>query len=161
MKMALYLDERASHDQKDALFKIFSGKVGGGFFGIAANLIEEVLGVKSVPIEFSVEAKRRRIKIPTTTTELEVEEMTGSDSNKESILVIPAFTVAPGYDPVIAHSTKYTYNDHGLEWDNTGRMHSTLDSLILPNSISIPIWAYDFYLCFLFLVIDSVNTQTH
>jgi hypothetical protein len=23
-------------------------------------------------------------------------------------------------------------------------MHSILDSLILPNSISIPIWAYDF-----------------
>ena len=40
-------------------------------------------------------------------------------------------------------------------------MHSILDSLILPNSISIPIWAYDFLLCFLSLVIDSVNTQTH
>jgi hypothetical protein len=123
MKMALYLDERASHDQKDALTKIFSGKVGGGFFGIAANLIEEVLGVKSVPIEFSIEAKRRRIKTTTTTTtlELEVEVITGSDANKESVLVNPAFAVAPGYDPVIERSTKYTYNDHGLEWDNTGR----------------------------------------
>src|SRR5829696_6680695 len=110
-----------SNDQKDALTKIFSGKV-GGFFGVAANLIEEVLGVKFVPIEFSIEAKRRRIKIPTTTTlELEVEGMTGSNANKELVLVNLAFTVAPGYDPVIAHSTKYTYNDHGLEWDNTGR----------------------------------------
>jgi hypothetical protein len=160
--MALYLDETASNDQKGALTEIFSGKV-GGFFGVAAILIEEVLGVKSVPIEFSVEAKRHRIKIPTTTLELEVEGegMIGSDSNRESILVNPAFTVAPGYDPVIAHSTKYTYNDHGLEWDNTGRMHSTRDSPILPNSISIRVWAYDFYLCFLFLMIDSVNTQTH
>ena len=72
IKMALYLDERASHDQKDALTKIFSGKVSGGFFGIAANLIEEVLGVKSVPIEFSIEAKRRRIKTTTATTTLEL-----------------------------------------------------------------------------------------
>ena len=47
--------------------------------------------------------------------------MTGSNANKESVLVNPAFTVAPGYDRVIARSTKYTYNDHGLEWDNTGR----------------------------------------
>jgi len=70
--MALYLDERASHDQKDALTKIFSGKAGGGLFGIAANLIEEVLGVKSVPIEFSIEAKRRRIKTTTATTTLEL-----------------------------------------------------------------------------------------
>ena len=159
MVVALYLDKTASNDQKAALTEILLGKV-GDFFGVAANLIEEVLGLNSVPIEFSVEAKRIRIKVPTNTLELEVEGegMTGSDSNKESILVNPAFTVAPGYDPVIAHSTKYTYNDHRLEWDNTGRMHSTLDSLILPNSISRPIWAYDFYLCFLFLMIDSVNT---
>ena len=47
--------------------------------------------------------------------------MTGSNANKESVLVNLAFTLAPGYDPVIAHSTKYAYNDHGLEWDNTGR----------------------------------------
>jgi hypothetical protein len=61
------------------------------------------------------------------------------------VLVNPAFAVSPGYDPVIERSTNKTYNDHGLEWDNTGRnMHSILDSLILPNSISIPIWAYDF-----------------
>lgn len=60
MAMALYLDETASNDQKAALTEIFSGKV-GGFFGVAANLIEEVLGVKSLPIEFSIEAKRRRI----------------------------------------------------------------------------------------------------
>jgi hypothetical protein len=122
MKMALYLGERAGNDQKAALTEIFSGKV-GAFFGVATNLIEEVLGVKSVPIEFSVEVKRRRIKIPTTTFKLEVEGegMTGSDSNKESILVNPAFTATPGYDPVIAHSTKHTYNYHGLEWDNTRR----------------------------------------
>lgn len=120
MAMALYLDETASNDQKAALTEIFSEKV-GGFFGVAANLIEEVLGVKSVPVEFSVEAKRRRIKIPTTTLKLEVEGMTASDSNKESILVNPAFTIAPCYDPVIAHSTKCTYNYYGLEWDNTGR----------------------------------------
>jgi hypothetical protein len=73
MAMALYIDESASNDQKAALTEIFSGKV-SGFFGVAAILIEEVLGVKSLPIEFSVEAKRRRIKIPTTTLKLDVEE---------------------------------------------------------------------------------------
>jgi hypothetical protein len=87
--------------------------------------------------------------------------MTDSDANKESVLANPAFTIAPSYDPVIAYSAKYTYKDHGLEQDNTGRNAFILHSLILPNSISIAIWAYDFYLCFLFLVIDSVNTQTH
>jgi hypothetical protein len=37
------------------------------------------------------------------------------------------FTIAPGYDPIIARSTKHTYNDHGFEWDNSGRMDFILD----------------------------------
>jgi hypothetical protein len=122
MKMAVYLDERASNDQKDVLTKIFTGQVGGGsFFGALMPHIGEVIGIRSVPIEFIVEGKKRRkIKIPSA-LDLEIEGMTGSDTNKESKVVNPAFAVAPGYDPVIARSTKHTYKDHGLEWDNTGR----------------------------------------
>ncbi|HZA64978.1 MAG TPA: DUF1326 domain-containing protein [Nitrososphaeraceae archaeon] len=121
MKMALYLDERASNDQKDALTKIFTGQVGGNFFGALIPHIGEVMGIRSVPIEFIVEGKKRRkIKIPSA-LELEIEGMTGSDTNKESKVVNPAFAVAPDYDPIIARSTKHTYRDHGLEWDNTGR----------------------------------------
>ena len=48
MAMDLYLDETTNNDQKAALTEIFSGKV-GGFFGVAANLVEEVLEVKSLP----------------------------------------------------------------------------------------------------------------
>jgi hypothetical protein len=118
-KLALYLDDRASQQQKDALTKIFSGQV-GGFFGAAANLIGEVMGIKSVPIEFTAEGKKRKVEIPAS-LEMEIEGMSGSDAKEESVLVNPGFTIAPGYDPIIARSTKHTYNDHGLEWDNTGR----------------------------------------
>jgi hypothetical protein len=27
----------------------------------------------------------------------------------------------PGYDPVIARSLRHTYEDQGLEWDNSGK----------------------------------------
>jgi hypothetical protein len=118
-KLALYLDDRASQQQKDALTKIFSGQV-GGFFGAAANLIGKVMGIKSVPIEFTTEGKKRKVEIPAS-LEMEIEGMSGSDAKEESVLVNPGFTIAPGYDPIIARSTKHTYNDHGLEWDNTGR----------------------------------------
>jgi hypothetical protein len=60
--------------------------------------------------------------------------MTGSDTNKESVLVNPAFAVAPDYDPIIARSTKHTYNDHGIEWDNTGRNSFILDLLMKLNT---------------------------
>jgi hypothetical protein len=58
-KAALYLDNAASEEQKVALSKIFSGQ-SGGFFAAAANFIGEMLGIKSAPITFGMEGKRRR-----------------------------------------------------------------------------------------------------
>jgi hypothetical protein len=53
--------------------------------------------------------------------ELEIEGVIGGDGNQESHLVNPAFSVVPGSDLVIAHSTKYRFDDHGMKWDNSGR----------------------------------------
>ena len=118
-KLALYVDDKASEQQKDALTKIYSGQV-GGFFGAAANHVGEVMGIKSVPIDFAVEGKRRRLKIPAL-LEIEIEGLNGSNTTVDHVVVNPGFTIAPGYDSIIARSTKHTYNDHGLEWDNSGR----------------------------------------
>ena len=83
-KIALYLDEKANNDQKDALAKIFTGQVGGEFFAEIFPLVGEILGIKSVPIEFNIEdKKRRKIKIPSF-VEMEIEGLTGSDPNLES-----------------------------------------------------------------------------
>jgi hypothetical protein len=120
-KISLYLDEKANNDQKDALTKIFTGQAGGEFFAEILPLIGEILGIKSVPIEFNIEGKKRRkIKIPYI-VEMEIEGLTGSDPNVESKVVNPAFSNTPGYDPIIARSVRHTYKDHGLEWDNSGR----------------------------------------
>ncbi len=116
---ALYLDERASKEQGEALTKIFSGQAGGFLVNIAA-FIGEVMGVRTVPIQFGIEGKRRWLRIPKV-LDLEVEGVTGGDPNKEATVTNPALLVAFGFDPIISRSTKYTYNDHGLEWDNTGK----------------------------------------
>ena len=119
-KIALYLDEKANNDQKEALTKIFTGQV-GGFFGDFLNHIAEVVGIRLVPIEFISEGKKRRkLRIPST-LELEIEGLTGSDKNKESIVLNPAFSNTPGYDPIIALSSIHTYRDYGMEWDSSGR----------------------------------------
>jgi hypothetical protein len=120
-KIALYLDEKANNDQKDALTKIFTGQAGGEFFVEILPRIGEILGIRSVPIEFNIEGKKkRRIKIPSF-VEMEIEGLTGRDPNIESKVVNPAFSNTPGIDPIIARSTRHTYNDHGLEWDNSGK----------------------------------------
>jgi hypothetical protein len=50
-KLALYVDDKASEQQKDALTKIYSGQV-EGLFGAAANHVGEIMGIKSVPNRF-------------------------------------------------------------------------------------------------------------
>ena len=63
-KIVLYLDEKANNDQKDALIRIFTGQVGGDFFVEILSRTGELLGIRSVPIEFNIEGKKRRkIKI--------------------------------------------------------------------------------------------------
>jgi hypothetical protein len=119
MKAAFYFDEKANSEQKEALTKIFSGQA-GGFFGAAANLVGEVLGIRSVPMEFAIEGKRRKINIPSS-LELEIEGMKGVDENKEPSINNPSFWLVPGYEPVIARTNIHKYKDHGLEWDNKGK----------------------------------------
>jgi hypothetical protein len=118
-KAALYIDERATQEQKNAIIKIYSGQA-GGFFAAASNLIGEMLGVKSVPIEFSVDGKRRWLKLKDT-LELQIEAIEGSDKNKESLLLNVPFTPVPGFDLTIARSSKHRYNDYGIEWNNSGK----------------------------------------
>ena len=135
-KIAIYLDEKADDDQKNALTKIFTGQVGGDFFAEILPLIGEVLGIRSVSIEFSIEGKKkRRITIPSF-AKMEIEGLTGSDPTVESKVINPAFSNTPGDDPIIARSTTHTYKDHGLEWDNSGRKCILLKIYLFPINAS-------------------------
>jgi hypothetical protein len=51
--IAVFFDERASSEQRNALNMIFTGKA-GGFMGEFAKLIGEVRGVEYAPIKFEV-----------------------------------------------------------------------------------------------------------
>jgi hypothetical protein len=79
-----------------------------------------MLGVKSVPIEFGIEGKRRWLKVKDT-LELNVDAIEGDDKNKESLLLNIPFTPVPAADLTIARSTKHRYADHSIEWDNSDK----------------------------------------
>lgn len=119
LQAALYLDKRASPKQQEALGKIFSGQA-GGFLANVAALIGEVKGVSNAQIEFTTDGKKRRLRIPSV-LQLDIEGSAGADPNKESRVVNPAMSVTPGFDLIVAHSTKHVYKDHGMEWDNSGK----------------------------------------
>jgi len=116
---AVYLDERADKKQADALGKIFSGQV-GGFPAVVASFIDIVVGVKATKIDIVVEGKKRHLKIPQI-LELDIEGVTGGEPDKESCITNPALYGAPGNNPVIARSSKYTYKDHKFNWNNSGK----------------------------------------
>lgn len=118
-RAALYIDDRATKEQAEALSKIFSGQAGGFLENVAA-LIGEIMGVRATPIQFGLEGKRRWMSIPEV-LELEVEGVTGGDSKRDATVTNPSLYAGAGFDPVISRSTKNTYHDHGLKWDNTGK----------------------------------------
>jgi hypothetical protein len=59
-QVALYLNDRATARQKDALLRIFTGQA-GGHPAMLASLVTQFLGAKSVPIDYRAEGKRRSL----------------------------------------------------------------------------------------------------
>src|SRR5713226_8766328 len=59
----LYLDDKATQAQRDALTTIFAGKAGGPPAALAP-FIGKVLGVKPVHIDFQAEGKQRSLNMP-------------------------------------------------------------------------------------------------
>jgi hypothetical protein len=117
-RVALYLDERATPEQADALGKIFSGQA-GGHLAVVVPLIGEVLGVRRTPIEFRAEGKRRSLRIPKI-AEMEIEAIDGQ-GGAEVTVQNPPMCVAPGHASGVAKSKRVSYQDHNLQWEVSGK----------------------------------------
>ena len=113
-KVALYVDEKANQSQQDALTQIFSGQAGGHLAALGP-LIGEVLGVKTVPIDYQSDGKRRSLRLGTV-AEMEIEGMPGQDGGDVTISSHP-FTAVPGFPAVVAKSKQMRFNDYGLSWE--------------------------------------------
>lgn len=112
-KAALYLDERATEQQKNGLLTIFSGQAGGHPARLATH-IGEVLGVASVPIQFQREGKHGHLKVGHV-AEVEIEALAGARGADVTVTGHP-FCISPGYPVVVAKSKGLRYEDHGYKW---------------------------------------------
>ena len=61
-KVRMYIDDKASAAQKDAMLAVWSGKLGGPIADMA-KLIGEVMSVEQVPITFDVEGVAGTLRI--------------------------------------------------------------------------------------------------
>lgn len=117
-KVAVYLDARASRDQKDALTRIYGGQA-GGHPALLGEHIGEVLGIGDAEIDYRAEGKRRSIRVGEM-AEAEIEAASGQNEADITINNHP-LAVAPGYPAVVAKSIKLVYRDHGYEWEISER----------------------------------------
>jgi hypothetical protein len=110
-QVALYLDQRASEPQAEALGKIFSGQAGGHLANVAP-LIGQVLGVKKAAIEYESVEKRRSLRIEGISS-AEIEAITGGNGHLATIQE-PPLCIAPGFPAVVARSKRASFHDLGL-----------------------------------------------
>ena len=113
---ALYLDDTATPPQTEALTRIFTGKVGGSPSKLASHIGTE-LGVRSLPIEFRANGKKRSVSIPDV-ADVEIVAIVGQGDGDVSITGHP-LCVAPGYPVTASRSTRLSYADHGRKWEIT------------------------------------------
>ena len=117
-KVALYVDERASEEQFNAITQMYSGEL-GGHLAVVCSLVGEVVSVKQTSIDYSVDGKTRRLKVGDGIGESEVVEVEGADGGPV-IVSNPPLAIAPGNDITISDTVKVAYNDNGVTHEHSG-----------------------------------------
>ena len=117
--VALYIDDRADERQQEALQAIFSGTA-GGTMGSLAPLVGEVLGVKRVPITYTVEGKRRSVTIPDIMA-MAVRPIASIAGEDNEMVATNAHPFALEGVVMAVGESGNSWTDYGYHWDNSGR----------------------------------------
>lgn len=112
-RVALYLDARATDAQREALTRIFAGQAGGHFATLVQH-VGEVLGVRSVPIDYRVEGRRRTLSIAGV-AETALAPIEGQGGQEVTFSNHP-LAVAPGFPAVVARSERLALKDYDFDW---------------------------------------------
>lgn len=117
---AIYIDERATEEQRKSLLAMASGEAGGNFARFA-QLRGRLLGVKYVPIQYTIKGRRRQLSIPGS-LEMEVAAVEGGKPNSIVRLVNDRSAVSRGSPSrTMARASIHWFTDYGLSWDNTSK----------------------------------------
>jgi hypothetical protein len=117
----VYVDDRCSPEQQDALLNVFTGRLGGAIADLAA-LIGEVVAVERVPITCTVQEGEGVLKFGDI-AEAHMEAFTGATGNPTT-LADTVFSTIPGSPayPGTASTFRRSESRHGLsDVDVSGR----------------------------------------
>jgi len=116
-KVALFIDERASHDAYHAIIDIFSGKA-KGTTGLFKVLVGEIIGVERQPISYETEGKTRHITVGRKIQGV-VHPVGGKDADEDIVIKNTQYWMGP--DITVATASKGKVRSHGRVWDFDGR----------------------------------------
>lgn len=118
-RAVVYVDNRASPEQKQALLDVWTGKLGGPIADLV-QLIGEVVAVKDVPFTVEVTDGKGKLVVGDEIY-AEMEPFTGA-TGKATTLHDTVFTTIPGSPAYVSKAPKYRAKNAelGLDIDLTG-----------------------------------------
>jgi hypothetical protein len=125
-RAAVYVDDKASPKQEEAILKVYTGKLGGPV-GDLVKLIGEVVSVERAPISFEVEGGRGTIKIGDHAY-AELEPYQGA-TGATTTLTDTIFSTVPGAPVFVGKSPHYRSKNKALGIDIDLKGHNALQSI--------------------------------
>lgn len=122
-RVIVYVDDKATPQQQEALLNAFGGKLGGPLADLA-KLVGEIVGVERVPITFAVKEGRGNLNIGKA-IEAELVPFQGA-TGKSTTLHDSIFTTIPGSPAYIGKALTYKAKVPGLHLDINLQNHNAI-----------------------------------
>lgn len=127
-RAVVFMDEKASSQQEEAILNAFTGKLGGPIAELA-QLIGEVVAVERAPITFEVEKGKGRLRIGSAVT-ADIEPFQGA-TGRDTTLHDTAFSSIPGSPAYVGKASMYKATSPVLGLDVDLQDHNAVQGTFL------------------------------
>jgi hypothetical protein len=127
-RAAVYVGDKATAKQQEALLKVYTGKAGGPVADLV-KLIGEVVSVERVPISFDVKGGKGTIKVGEAAY-AELEPYVGATGG-QTTLSDTIFSTVPGAPVFVGKSPRYRAKNKALGIDLDIKGHNALQSVFV------------------------------
>lgn len=103
-KAAVFVDDRSSAEQQEAMLKLFTGQLGGPIADLAA-LIGEVVSVERAPITFTVDEGKGALRVGGV-ADAELTSYAGA-TGKPTVLSETVFSTIPGSPVFVGRASRF------------------------------------------------------
>ena len=120
-RVAIFIDGKASDQQKDKIVAAYSGELGGPLADMA-QFVGEVLGVEKVDIEHTVSGGAGKLRVAGGAVDAEMEPYKSADGTTTT-LRDSVFSTVPGSPAYVSKASRHKVKlpQYGFEWEFSGR----------------------------------------